>query len=65
MDQPDKVDDDEQLNDAVDDPDRPALHHHRLGGLVGEEVSHTAPHHRGHPAHDGARGDLNLLSTSQ
>lgn len=41
---PDEVDDDEELYDTVDDPDGPALHHHRLGGLVGEEVCDTRPH---------------------
>lgn len=42
---PDKVCDDEQLHDPVDDAHRPTLDHHRLGGLVGEEVSDAAPQH--------------------
>lgn len=45
---PDKVCDDEQLNDAVDDAHGPALDHHRLGGLIGEEVSDTAHQHGAH-----------------
>lgn len=45
---PQEVDDDEQLYDAVDDSNRPALHHHRLGRLVGEEIRNKGPYLR-HP----------------
>jgi len=45
---PDKICDDEQLHDPVDDPHRPTLHNHRLGGLVGEEASDQAPRNGGH-----------------
>lgn len=38
MDSPHKVGDDQQLDGSVDDPNGPALHNHRLGSLVGEEV---------------------------
>lgn len=44
LDLPDKVGDDEELHDAVDDANGPALHHHGLGGLVGEEVGDAGPH---------------------
>ena len=37
-DSPHEVGDDEKLNRSVDDPNGPALHDHRLGGLVGEEI---------------------------
>ena len=40
---PDEIRDDEQLYDPVDDAHRPALDHHRLGRLVGEEVGDAAP----------------------
>lgn len=39
---PDEVGEDEELHDPVDDAHHPALHHHRLGGLVGEEISQAA-----------------------
>lgn len=45
---PNKVCDDEQLYDPVDDAHRPALYHHGLGGLVGEEVSDAAPQQGAH-----------------
>lgn len=45
---PNKVRDDEQLHDPVDDAYRPALHHHWLGGLVGEEVRDAAPQQGAH-----------------
>lgn len=41
---PNEVSDDEELHDAVDDADGPALHYHWLGGLIGEEVCYTRPH---------------------
>lgn len=41
---PNKVRDDEKLDDTVDDADGPALHYHRLGGFVGEKVCYTRPH---------------------
>lgn len=41
---PNEVGDDEKLDDAVDDADGPALHHHRLGGFIGEEVCYAGPH---------------------
>lgn len=50
---PNKVCDDEQLYDPVDDAHRPALYHHGLGGLVGEEVSDAAPQ-------EGAHGYLSV-----
>lgn len=40
---PDKIRDDEQLYDPVDDAHWPALDHHRLCRLVGEEVGDEAP----------------------
>lgn len=45
---PHKVCDDEQLYNPVDDTHRPALHHHRLGGLIGEEICDAAPHPGAH-----------------
>lgn len=41
---PNEVSDDEELDDTVDDADGPALHYHRLGGFIGEEVCYTRPH---------------------
>lgn len=41
---PDEVCDDEELHDAVDDADGPALHYHWLGGFIGEEVRYAGPH---------------------
>lgn len=41
---PDKVRDNEQLNNTVDDADGPALYHHRLCRLICEEICYAAPH---------------------
>lgn len=45
-DSPNEVSDDEELDNTVDDADGPALHYHRLGGFIGEEVCYTRPHPR-------------------
>lgn len=45
---PDKIGDDEQLYNPVDDTHRPALYHHRFGGLVGEEISQEPPQNKAH-----------------
>lgn len=41
---PNKVNDDEELSHTVDNSHRPALDHHRLGRLIGEETSDPAKH---------------------
>lgn len=41
---PYEVGDDEELYNAVDDTNCPALHNHWLGGFVGEKVCDTRPH---------------------
>lgn len=41
---PYEVGDDEELYNAVDDTNCPALHNHWLGGFVGEKVCDTGPH---------------------
>lgn len=45
---PDKIGDDEQLYNTVDDTHRPALYHHGFGGLVGEEISQEPPQNEAH-----------------
>lgn len=41
---PYEVGDDEELYNAVNDTNGPALHNHWLGGFVGEKVCDTRPH---------------------
>lgn len=56
---PNEVGDDEELDDTIDDANGPALHHHRLGGLIGEEVCDTRPH-----AGSGMQVSLTRVSVS-
>lgn len=45
---PNKIRNDEQLYNPVDNSHGPALDHHRLGGFIGKKVCDTAPQTGGH-----------------